>query len=119
MANANGKHAALTYRIIAGFYAVHNALGCGFSETIYHQALLVELRSRNMDVVSEAPIHVYYHGQPVGHFFADLVVNGVVILELKAVEELEDVHRAQLLNYLKSTEIEVGLLLNFGATATD
>ncbi len=108
------KHEELTDRIIAGFYQVYNVLGWGFLESVYHRALMHELRKRGMSVESEAKINVYYDGQEVGSYFADLVVENAVIIELKAVEQFTPGHEAQLLNYLKSTSIEVGLLLNFG-----
>lgn len=114
MPNASGKHAELTSQIIAAFYDVYNTLGSGFAERVYHNALAMELHSRQFAVVSEQPVDVVYRGVIVGCFYADLIVNDIVILELKAAEQIVDEHRAQLLNYLKATKIEVGLLLNFG-----
>ena len=112
-----GKHADLTEKIIGAFYRVHNVLGYGFSEKVYENALAIELRKLGLKVGQQARIVVYYNGEVVGEYQADLVVNGVVIIELKAVRQLADEHEAQLLNYLKATPIEVGLLLNFGPKA--
>jgi GxxExxY protein len=114
---AEGKHADLTEKIIGAFYRVSNTLGYGFSEKVYENALAIELRKLGLKVEQQARIVVYYEGEVVGEYQADLVVNGVVIVELKAVRQLADEHEAQLLNYLKATPIEVGLLLNFGPKA--
>lgn len=108
------KHSDITSAIINAFYTVYNALGYGFLEKVYENALAIELRKAGMDVVQQLPIEVYYDGQVVGEYFADLVVQDAVIVELKAVEALVPEHEAQLLNYLKATRYEVGLLLNFG-----
>ena len=108
------KHADLTDRIIAAFYKVYNTLGWGFLEKVYHNALRHELQKRGMSVATNHRIDVFYDGISVGEYFADLIADEVVILELKAVEQLIDEHEAQLVNYLKATDIEVGLLLNFG-----
>jgi GxxExxY protein len=104
----------LTGRILKVFYKVYNSLGYGFIEGVYHNALILELVSQEIRVESEKPIAVYYGKNVVGMFSADLVVEDKVILELKAKESLNSAHEAQLLNYLRSTEIELGLLLNFG-----
>lgn len=112
-----GKHAEVTEKIIGAFFRVHKRLGYGFSESVYENALALELAKLGLEVESQRPITVYYDGQPVGDYFADLVVDGVVILELKAARHLLDEHEAQLLNYLKATTIEVGLVLNFGPKA--
>lgn len=109
-----GKHAALTDRIIGAFYAVYNRLGYGFTEKVYENALALELRKLGLQVEQQKPIKVYYDGQVVGEYFADIVVNEAVILELKAVRRFLKEHEAQLLNYLKATTVEVGMLLNFG-----
>lgn len=108
------KHSDLTEKILGAFYAVYSALGYGFLENVYVKALIIELKSRGMDVKDELPIQVFYAGQLVGEYFADLVVNDLVILEIKATKSLATEHEAQLLNYLKATPYEVGLLLNFG-----
>ena len=104
----------LTGRIIKIFYKVYNELGHGFLESIYQNAFIIELANLGIAVESEKRIVVYYAGKPVGNFEADLVVEGRVILELKAKESLHPAHEAQLVNYLRATEIELGLLFNFG-----
>ena len=108
------KHTDITELIIKAFYKVYNALGYGFLEKVYRNALVIELRKLGLEVIPEARIRVYYEGEVVGEYFADLLVAGVVIVELKAMKSLLEEHEAQLLNYLKATPYEVGLLLNFG-----
>ena len=108
------KHSDLTEQIIGAFYAVYSTLGYGFLENVYVKALMIELKRRGMIVRDELPIQVYYAGQLVGEYYADLIVNDLVILEIKATKSLATEHEAQLLNYLKATPYEVGLLLNFG-----
>jgi len=108
------KHSDLTEQIIGAFYAVYSALGYGFLEKVYVKALMIELKNRGMTPQDELPIHVYYAGQLVGDYFADVVVNDLVILEIKAAKAIASEHEAQLLNYLKATPYEVGLILNFG-----
>ena len=104
----------LTGQIIKAFYQVYNAMGHGFIESVYHNAMIIELTNAGLQIESEKPISVYYNGKIVGTFAADIVVEGKVILELKAKEKIVEAFEAQLLNYLRSTEIELGLLLNFG-----
>jgi len=113
-----GKYADLSEKIIKIFYQVHNELGFGFSEKVYQKAFAIALLESGFKVGEQIAIKVYYHGQVVGEFFADMVVNGVILLELKSVDTIVDEHEAQLLNYLKATEIEVGYVLNFGKSAT-
>lgn len=108
------KHSDLTEQIIGAFYTVYSSLGYGFLEKVCVKALMIELKKRGMNPCDELPIHVYYDGQLIGEYFADLVVNDLVILEIKAAKSLVIEHEAQLLNYLKATPYEVGLLLNFG-----
>jgi GxxExxY protein len=108
------KHSELTRRIISAFYHVYNCLGYGFLEAVYENALAHELKKRGFEVLQQALIEVRYDGEVVGKYFADLLVNQIIILELKAANEITDAHEAQLLNYLKATGVEVGLLLNFG-----
>jgi GxxExxY protein len=93
---------------------VYNALGYGFLEAVYQNALMVTLRKRGHAVEVRQPVEVRFEGVIVGNYFADLIVNRQVIIELKSVETLCDAHEAQLLNYLRATDIEVGLLFNFG-----
>ncbi len=108
------KHTDITELIIKAFYTVYNTLGYGFQEKVYRNALVIELRKLGLEVIQEARIAVYYDGKLVGEYFADLLVAGTVLVELKAVRKLAEEHEAQLLNYLKATFYEVGLLLNFG-----
>jgi GxxExxY protein len=108
------KYQELTHEIIDAVYTVHNTLGYGFLEKVYQNALMIELAKRGIKAESEKPIKVFYNGQAVGDYVADVVVGDKVILELKAVKELNDIHEVQLVNYLKVTGIEVGLLINFG-----
>ena len=117
MAQFKGKHSELTGKILGAFFQVYKELGYGFSEKVYENALILLLRKEGFKVEQQKRIIVYFHGQVVGEYIADLIVNDVVLLELKAVQNLIDQHSAQLLNYLKSTKIEVGLLLNFGPKA--
>ena len=112
------KHAELTDQVIAAFFAVYNTLGYGFLEKVYENAMVIELGRRGVVVLAQAPITVFYHGQAVGEYFADLLVADKVIVELKAVKALAQEHEAQLLHYLRATRIEVGLLLNFGPEPT-
>ena len=112
-----GKHSELTGKILGAFFQLHKELGFGFSEKVYETALEILLIELGMIVQRQKGICVYYHGKVVGEYKADMIVNGVVLLEIKSVEKLMGVHDAQLLNYLKATELEVGLLLNFGRQA--
>jgi GxxExxY protein len=107
-------HEELTEQIIKAFYRVYNTLGFGFLEKVYENALVLDLRKNNFLVEQQKPIIVFYEDEPVGEYFADLLVNKTVIIELKVCENLIEVHKAQMINYLKATKIEVGLLLNFG-----
>jgi GxxExxY protein len=111
------KHEELTERIIGAFFEVHSRLGYGFLEKVYENALSVEFEERGIKFARQVPIEVTYRGRVVGEYFADLVVDDLVIVEIKAVRSLLPQHGAQLLNYLKATRFEVGLLLNFGPSA--
>ncbi len=108
------QHADITEKIIGAFFIVYKALGYGFLEKVYANALAVELRRVGLKVIQEAQISVYYQGVVVGEYFADLLVADKVIVEIKALKALAAEHEAQLLNYLRATPYEVGLLLNFG-----
>lgn len=108
------KHGLITDRILKVFYEVYNELGHGFLESVYHRSLVLALESVGLKVCSKVPIPVWFRGTRVGRFEADILVEGCVLLELKAARMLDSSHRAQLLNYLRATELEVGLLLNFG-----
>jgi len=114
MQNVNLKHREITDIILRGFFTVYNELGYGFLEKVYENALAIELADLGLTVAQQVPVEVVYKRKQVGHYEADLVVNDLVIVELKAADELIKKHEAQLLNYLKATRFEVGLLLNFG-----
>jgi GxxExxY protein len=111
------KHAELTDKIIGVFYAVYNELGFGFLESVYENALVIALSEAGIRVAQQAAIPVYFHGRAVGDFRCDLLVEDKVILEIKAAKEIAPEHIAQTLNYLKATDIEVALVLNFGEAA--
>lgn len=110
-------HEKLTKEIINAFYEVHSTLGFGFLEQVYQNALYKELLKRGLICQPQKEISVYYKGEIVGKYIADMLVNEKIILELKAVTSLRPEHEWQLVNYLKATGIEVGLLLNFGLAA--
>lgn len=107
-------HKDLTDKILRAFFNVYNTMGHGFSEKVYENSLLIELGKLGLSCQKQKAIKVYYEGQHVGEYFADIIVNETVILELKAGAEIVAEHEAQLLNYLRATNIEVGFLLNFG-----
>lgn len=104
----------LTQKIIGAFFTVRNKLGFGFLEKVYENALKIELEKQGFLVEKQKPVTVFYEGYVVGEYFADLIVNDLVILELKSVECLCEEHEAQLINYLRASDKKVGLLLNFG-----
>lgn len=104
----------LTGKIIGAFYQVYNDLGYGFLEKVYENALAHKLRQAGLTVQQQHPIRVYYEGLIVGDFYADMLIDERVILELKTAEAIAPAFQAQLINYLKATPIELGLLLNFG-----
>jgi GxxExxY protein len=108
------KHGEITQKIIGVFYEVYNELGYGFLESVYEKSLQIALTSKGMKALSQIDIPVSFRGQSVGDFTADMLVESCVLLELKAARVIDRAHEAQLLNYLRATEIEVGLLLNFG-----
>src|SRR5690606_16752131 len=108
------KHQDLTEKIISAFFNVYNTLGYGFLEKVYENAMVIELRKMGLIVEQQRRINVYYDGIIVGDYFADLIVNELAIAELKASKSLHSENEYQLINYLKATEIEIGLLLNFG-----
>ncbi len=110
-------HEEITSVIIASYYNVYNKLGYGFLEKVYENAVILELQKQGLNVKQQFPVKVYYDGQIVGEYFADLLVNDLVIIELKAAEQIIKAHEAQLVNYLKATNLEVGLILNFGPKA--
>ncbi len=110
-------HAEITDKIINSFYKVHNTLGFGFLEKVYENALVIELKRAELNVLQQQNIKVFYENQVVGDYFADIIVSDRIILEIKAAEGLREENRAQLINYLKATDKEIGLLLNFGKSA--
>ena len=115
MANkGNFKHSELTEIIIGIFYEVYGELGHGFLESVYRNSMALALRKKGLSVQAEAPITVFFRGENVGDFRADLVVEGRILLELKTAEAIVAAHEAQVLNYLRSTDLELGLILNFG-----
>jgi GxxExxY protein len=108
------KHQQITDKVIGAFYAVYNELGFGFLESVYENALMMALGEAGLRVKQQAPIPVYFHGQQVGDFRCDILVEDCVILELKSVKQISAEHEAQTLNYLRATDVEVALILNFG-----
>jgi len=114
--NTNGHELIekdLSYQIIGAAMEVHNTLGAGFLEKVYENALAIALRQRGLHCQQQAPINVYYQGEVVGEYCADTLVEEAVILELKVVDSLSDIHRAQAINYLKATGLRLAILLNF------
>jgi GxxExxY protein len=107
-------HEKLTETILKACFEVSNELGCGFLESVYEKALLLVLAENGLKAESQKPLKVMFHGQTVGEFFPDIIVEDVVLLELKAVKALAPEHLAQVMNYLKATGVEVGFLVNFG-----
>ena len=110
----DSKYKKLTEKIIGAFYKVYNNLGYGFLEKVYENAMMIELKNENISAVSQFPIKVFYNEKIVGEYFADILVDDKVIVEIKAAQRIALENEAQLLNYLKATDKEVGLLLNFG-----
>jgi GxxExxY protein len=103
----------ITYKINGAVFEVSRVLGAGFLEKVYENALLIELRKRGLKAESQVPLKVSYKGEVVGEYVVDILVEDAVILELKAVEQIQKIHEAQLLNYLKATGVNIGLLINF------
>lgn len=112
--NENYLHSEITEEIIGQAFYVYNALGSGFLESIYKKALAKKLREKGFNILCEHPISVIFEGEKLGDYFCDIIVDNKVIVELKAIESLNRIHEVQLVNYLKATNIEVGLLINFG-----
>lgn len=107
----------MSEKLIGAYYTVYNTLGYGFLEKVYENSLYCELKNQGVNVNRQQPIDVYYKEKKVGQYFADLVIEDRIIVELKAAESLRFEHEAQLMNYLKATPIEVGFLFNFGQKA--
>jgi GxxExxY protein len=110
------KHEKITHDIIGAAFEVHNTLGCGFLEKVYENALVYELKQAGLKTETQKEFKVPYKKIAAGNYIADIVVEGKIILELKAVEEISKIHQAQLLNYLKASGYQVGLILNFAKT---
>lgn len=104
----------VTEKIIGCAYQVYNKMGFGFLESVYEKCMIIELMSKGLQTKEQEPITVYYNDKVVGNFIADIMVNDVVIVELKSIKQLNKVHEIQLVNYLVATQKPVGLLLNFG-----
>lgn len=111
-------HKELTTKIIGRFFHVYNVFGYGFLEKVFENALAIDLRKQGMKVRQQVPIKVYYEGAIVGEYFADMIVDEKVILEIKVAEEIATRHILQLRNYLRASKIEVGYVLNFGPSPT-
>ena len=110
------KHSDITEKIIAAAYVVHKQLGYGFLEKVYKNALIIELENQPFKCRAEAPIQVFYRNRLVGEYFADIIVEDKVVIEVKAVSKIDPAHEVQLVNYLKASGISVGLLINFGTS---
>ena len=110
-------HEEITEKIIKAFYLVNNTLGFGFLEKVYENAMAIELRKMEFNVLQQKKIKVYYETEQIGEYYSDLTIDDLVIIEVKAAKSLCEEHEAQLVNYLRATKIEVGLLLNFGKKA--
>lgn len=108
------KYRELTEQVLKIFYRVYNKLGYEFLERIYENAMMIELKKESISAISQSAIKVVYDGEALGEYYADILVDNKVIVEIKAAKNLAEEHEAQLLNYLKATDIEIGLLLNFG-----
>jgi len=113
------EYQELTHKIIGCAYKVFNELGFGFLESIYKNAMVIELAKNNLKVEAEKPLKVYYDNQIVGDFYIDLYVEDSVVVELKSVKNLVKEHEVQLVNYLNGLQKEIGLLINFGSTGVD
>jgi GxxExxY protein len=112
--NSNYLHSDITGQVLKAFYNVYNKLGFGFLEKVYEKSMMIELKKMGLYAENQKQIKVYYDNVEVGEYYADIIVNNCVIIELKAAENIIPEHEAQLVNYLRATDIEVGLLLNFG-----
>jgi len=116
METKNYLHTELSEKILKAYFKVYNTLGYGFLEKVYENAMMIELRKFDLRCYQQQHIDVFYDERKVGDYFADIIVENKLIIELKASEYLVPEHEAQLVNYLRATDIEVGLLLNFGST---
>ena len=114
--NLDFKYKKLTYEIINCAFEVHNQIGSGFLEKVYENSLIHELDLRGIKIEPQKAIKVFYKNKEVGNYIPDIIVDNKVILEIKAVDQISNIHRAQLLNYLKASGYEVGLIINFAQT---
>ena len=114
---SNYQHSDVTEKIIKAYYKVYNKLGYGFLEKVYENAMMIELKKSGFESNTQLPIKVFYEEEEVGYYVADIIVDRKVIIEIKAAECLQEEHEVQLINYLRATDIEVGLLINFGKKA--
>lgn len=105
---------SISEKIIGSAFKVSNTLGAGFLEKVYQNSLIIELLEIGLDAVKEKPITIYYNDTIVGEYYADILVNNLIIIETKAVTAINEIHQAQLLNYLKATKLHLGILINFG-----
>ena len=119
MAYINVEQEELTYQIIGAAYQVYKVLGFGFLESVYKKSMVIELEKDNLAVEVEKPLNVFYEGKIVGDFYVDLLVNDVVIIELKSIQCLKKEHEVQLVNYLNGLQKDLGLLINFGPTGVE
>jgi GxxExxY protein len=110
-------HKEITEKIIKAYYKVYNKLDYGFLEKVYENAMAIELRKMGFEVKCQYPINVFYESEVIGEYYADIVINDIIVIELKASSSLLEEHECQLINYLKATDIELGLLMNFGKEA--
>ena len=115
MINREHKYSVLTRKVIGSAMTVHSALGNGFQEVIYQKALAIEMANQHILFSREREMPIYYRGQQIGTRRADFLIEAIVSVELKAIIQLEDIHLAQAINYLEAYDLEVGLLINFGA----
>ncbi|MDR2980944.1 MAG: GxxExxY protein [Puniceicoccales bacterium] len=113
------EHSQLTEKIIHCAYAVHNEIGSGLLESVYEKAMMIALRKSGLDVAAQVPLKVFFQGECGGDFYADIIVNDTVILELKACRSLAAEHEVQLVNYLNIARKEIGLLINFGESKVE
>ena len=119
MAESDFLHHELTRKIIGAAMEVHRVLGAGFVESVYEESLAIEFGLRKIPYERQKPIDVIYKGRVAKHFICDFIVYGKIIVELKAIKEISDIEQAQVLNYLKSSELNLGLLLNFGSSSLE
>ena len=113
------EHQELTKKIIGCAYRVYNQLGSGFLESVYEKCMLIELKKLGLNTLSQQPVAVYYEGEIVGNFFTDLIVENIVIVELKSVQSIVKAHEVQLVNYLTATGINIGLIINFAESEVE